>query len=180
MKSTTALISFAKTTFERCLTESLLDGRTPAPDREKAKRHFEGACAYCGDKSPRRWDHIVPVRDWGEATTHNLAPACQSCDDSKGKKPLKEWLLMDVPTPAHPGKRLSLNRQQLEQRLRLIERWAAVYQAPTKEEILESDLKDYQDLLRDLRGLCGRAEDLVHRARMRQGAKPLKPRARKN
>jgi len=52
-------------------------------------------CAYCGkrlyEKGKRRnieYDHILPYGSGGK----RVVPACAECNESKGKKGLKEWL----------------------------------------------------------------------------------------
>jgi hypothetical protein len=54
-------------------------------------------CAYCGDKSTE-WDHLQPLvlnrRPTGYVTKiANLVPACGKCNQSKGNKPWRDWLL---------------------------------------------------------------------------------------
>jgi hypothetical protein len=54
-------------------------------------------CAYCGDKSTE-WDHLRPLvlnrRPTGYISEiHNLVPACGKCNQSKGNKPWRLWML---------------------------------------------------------------------------------------
>jgi 5-methylcytosine-specific restriction endonuclease McrA len=54
-------------------------------------------CAYCGDKSSE-WDHLRPLvlnrRPTGFITEiANLVPACGKCNQSKGNKPWRDWML---------------------------------------------------------------------------------------
>jgi hypothetical protein len=54
-------------------------------------------CAYCGDKSTE-WDHLRPLvlnrRPTGFITEiANLVPACGKCNQSKGNKVWKDWML---------------------------------------------------------------------------------------
>jgi hypothetical protein len=54
-------------------------------------------CAYCGD--PRtEWDHFRPIVKGRQPTGYiteiaNLVPACGKCNQSKGNKNWKEWML---------------------------------------------------------------------------------------
>lgn len=54
-------------------------------------------CAYCGD--PRtEWDHFRPIVKGRQPTGFiteiaNLVPACGKCNQSKGNKNWKEWIL---------------------------------------------------------------------------------------
>lgn len=54
-------------------------------------------CAYCGDKSSE-WDHLRPLVIGRRPTGFiseiaNLVPACGKCNQSKGNKPWREWML---------------------------------------------------------------------------------------
>jgi hypothetical protein len=54
-------------------------------------------CAYCGDKASE-WDHLRPLvskrRPTGFITEiANLVPACGKCNQSKGNKQWREWML---------------------------------------------------------------------------------------
>lgn len=54
-------------------------------------------CAYCGD--PRtEWDHFRPIVKGRQPTGYvteiaNLVPSCGKCNQSKGNKNWKEWML---------------------------------------------------------------------------------------
>lgn len=52
----------------------------------------EGRCAYCHEEKPLAMDHIVPISAGGNHTWNNIAPACKSCNSSKGNKDMLEWL----------------------------------------------------------------------------------------
>jgi hypothetical protein len=59
--------------------------------------HDDVRCAYCGDRSTE-WDHLRPLvlnrRPTGFITEiANLVPACGKCNQSKGNKPWREWML---------------------------------------------------------------------------------------
>jgi len=54
-------------------------------------------CAYCGDRATE-WDHLRPLvvkrRPTGFISEiANLVPACGKCNQSKGNKPWREWIL---------------------------------------------------------------------------------------
>ena len=65
-------------------------------------------CAYCGDKYTE-WDHLNPLikdkRPTGYVSEiHNLVPACGKCNQSKGNKPWKKWMLSEaLQSPASRG-----------------------------------------------------------------------------
>ncbi len=50
-----------------------------------------GACLYCGDRAVTV-DHIFPRVLGGLDDMDNLAPACMTCQNSKGRKTLEEWV----------------------------------------------------------------------------------------
>lgn len=45
-------------------------------------------CTYCGSTRNMQDDHIIAKTKGGATTT----PACAACNQSKGDKPLMEWL----------------------------------------------------------------------------------------
>lgn len=49
------------------------------------------ACVYC-DMPFQEIDHIEPIALGGQNHVDNLVPACETCNRSKGAKPLAEWL----------------------------------------------------------------------------------------
>src|SRR2546430_891955 len=54
-------------------------------------------CAYCGDKASE-WDHLRPLvlrrRPTGYVSEiANLVPSCGKCNQSKGNKPWRGWVL---------------------------------------------------------------------------------------
>jgi hypothetical protein len=65
-------------------------------------------CVYCGDPSTE-WDHLRPLvtnqRPTGYVTEiQNLVPACGKCNQSKGKKPWREWMFSAAQrSPANRG-----------------------------------------------------------------------------
>ncbi len=58
-------------------------------------------CAYCGDKNTE-WDHLRPLVFEKRPTGYiseiaNLVPACGECNQSKGNKPWREWIMSSAP-----------------------------------------------------------------------------------
>lgn len=47
-----------------------------------------GVCTYCGSTWKTQNDHVIARAKGGATTTE----ACRACNQSKGKKPLMEWL----------------------------------------------------------------------------------------
>lgn len=61
-------------------------------DDEKIKLQTGQACNYCGASESLTLDHIFPVKYGGKDLAENLIYACKSCNSSKGKKDLMEWM----------------------------------------------------------------------------------------
>lgn len=58
-------------------------------------------CVYCGD-SYTEWDHLRPLVRNQKPTGYiseiaNLVPCCGKCNQSKGKKPWREWIMSSAP-----------------------------------------------------------------------------------
>jgi len=49
-------------------------------------------CTYCGSQENLSLDHVVALAAGGAHCQDNLTVACQSCNSSKGAKPVAEWL----------------------------------------------------------------------------------------
>ncbi|MEU5429013.1 HNH endonuclease [Streptomyces olivoreticuli] len=49
-------------------------------------------CCYC-DSEATTLDHVAPLGFGGHDVERNVAPACQPCNSSKGRKALTEWAL---------------------------------------------------------------------------------------
>lgn len=63
-------------------------------DREWATmlaRHG-GRCVYCGRTDRITQDHLTPLCRGGDHTESNIVPACLSCNSSKGRRTLAEFL----------------------------------------------------------------------------------------
>ena len=87
-------------------------------------------CAYCGDPTTE-WDHFRPLvvkqRPTGYITEiANLVPACGKCNQSKGNKSWKVWILSAA--RRSPSARSVANLDEKVQRLEAFEAWST----PTK------------------------------------------------
>jgi HNH endonuclease len=84
-------------------------------------------CSYCGDKATE-WDHLRPLVVAGRPTGYphsiqNLVPSCGKCNQSKGNKPWKTWMVSKaVHSPANRG--IPDVAARIE-RLEANEKWAA-------------------------------------------------------
>lgn len=61
-------------------------------DDEKIKIETGKICNYCGSKEKLALDHIFPQKYGGLDVAENLIFACRTCNSSKGKKDLMEWM----------------------------------------------------------------------------------------
>jgi hypothetical protein len=61
-------------------------------DDEKIKLLSGSKCSYCGATDNLTLDHIFPQKFGGKDSGDNLVYACKSCNSSKGKKDLMEWM----------------------------------------------------------------------------------------
>lgn len=59
---------------------------------EKIKLQTGQMCNYCGSTENLALDHIFPQKLAGTDSADNLIFACRSCNSSKGKKDLMEWM----------------------------------------------------------------------------------------
>lgn len=68
-----------------------LNAASPSEVEEKFNR-ADGHCVYCGRKSKLTVDHVIPLSSAGDHSEQNLVPCCKSCNSSKNKSELSEWL----------------------------------------------------------------------------------------
>ncbi len=61
-------------------------------DDEKIKLQTGQICNYCGSPDKLALDHIFSQRFGGQDNAENLIFACRTCNSSKGKKDLMEWM----------------------------------------------------------------------------------------
>lgn len=52
----------------------------------------ERVCNYCGVGGPLAQDHVLPRKLGGDDRPENLVLACPSCNSSKGKRDMLEWM----------------------------------------------------------------------------------------
>ncbi len=61
-------------------------------DDEKIKLQTGQICNYCGSSEKLALDHIFPQKFGGKDDAENLIFVCKSCNSSKGKRDLIEWM----------------------------------------------------------------------------------------
>jgi hypothetical protein len=115
---------------------SVIPVRVPTPDEiEEALAILEMdpadvRCAYCGDNASE-WDHLRPLVLGKRPTGYiseiaNLVPSCGKCNQSKGNKNWRDWMLSNA--PRSPTGRDLPDVQERAARLDVYERW----REPTK------------------------------------------------
>ncbi len=87
-------------------------------------------CAYCGDAASE-WDHLRPLVMQRRPTGFiseiaNLVPSCGKCNQSKGNKPWRDWMLSSA--KLSPTGRQIANVADRVARLEAFEKW----RVPTK------------------------------------------------
>lgn len=137
-------------------------------------------CAFCGDKSTE-WDHLRPLvlgrRPTGFISEiHNLVPACGKCNQSKGNKAWRAWMLSKA--KHSPTGRSLLNIADRIARLDVYERW----RPPTKvdfEAILgQEDWGNYWALWASLNTSLEQCQAVADALRKRMGDHLLQHKAR--
>lgn len=98
-------------------------------------------CAYCGDKSTE-WDHFRPIVTNKKPTgyisnIYNLVPSCGKCNQSKGSKNWKEWILSNA--RLSPKSRRIADLNQKVQLLERYEQWGSVKPVDF-EKLIDKDL----------------------------------------
>lgn len=83
-------------------------------------------CAYCGDPYTE-WDHFHPLVEGKKPTgyiseIHNLVPSCSKCNQSKGNKYWKTWMMSDANYSPH-----SRNIPDIEYRIQKLEEFERRY-----------------------------------------------------
>ena len=63
-------------------------------DDEKMKLQSGQICNYCGSTKYLTLDHVLPKALGGSDSADNLLFVCKTCNSSKGKKDLMEWMVL--------------------------------------------------------------------------------------
>jgi hypothetical protein len=109
-------------------------------------------CAYCGDRSTE-WDHLRPLvlnrRPTGYISEiANLVPACGKCNQSKGNKEWRKWMLSDArlsPTGRQKGDVLERYK-----RLEAYESWRSPIHVDFERIVGHEEWERYWSLLEDV------------------------------
>jgi len=162
IRTTTGSLAYAKYQLRRSILESALEDNYSDKDHKDALRYF-GGCAFCDSKTTSRMDHLVPVISLGDFVRSNVVPACQVCDDSKGQREYHEWMRNST-SPKSLRKR-GLSDKQIEDRIKLIEKWQGEYTAKTEKEFFGQHYEEYLDILNKMEALCDEARQLVDKVK---------------
>jgi hypothetical protein len=162
IRTQTGSIAYAKYQLRRSILENALEKNFTTEDYEDALQFF-GGCAFCGAKHAPRKDHLVPVIECGDFVRRNVVPACQKCDDSKGRNGYHEWML-------NSNSRCSLKARgftdkQIEKRSRLIEKWQSGYTPKTEAQLFGKDYSTYQQILQRMEQLCEESRQMTDRVK---------------
>ena len=77
------------------LYKGLIDGKMNIRsmfDDEKVKLLSSNRCCYCGVEEKLAIDHLIPQFLGGNDSSDNFVYACKTCNSSKGKKDMMEWM----------------------------------------------------------------------------------------
>jgi hypothetical protein len=124
-------------------------------------------CAYCGDQSTE-WDHLRPLVHNRRPTGFiseiaNLAPSCGKCNQSKGNKAWRPWMLGAA--PRSPGGRKIGDLADRIVRLEAYEHWRPPTQVDF-EAILGNELwEHYWSLCDDINKELREAQTVADKIR---------------
>ncbi|HXB62351.1 MAG TPA: HNH endonuclease [Acidobacteriaceae bacterium] len=132
-------------------------------------------CSYCGDKSTE-WDHLRPIikdqRPTGYITEiANLVPACGKCNQSKGNKTWREWIVSSA--KLSPKTRGKTDIEDRVARLTNYEHWFKPKNIPI-ESIVDAELWKHHetnwrtvlDLLKESQKLAKEIREAIKQAQI--------------
>lgn len=114
-------------------------------------------CAYCSDPYTE-WDHLRPLVVQQRPTGYiseiaNLVPACGKCNQSKGNKPWRSWILSDA--PRSPKSRQVTGIEGKIARLEAYEEWRDVtpldFEQIIRRDLWERHWRNWQRVLQEMR-----------------------------
>jgi hypothetical protein len=114
-------------------------------------------CAYCGDPYTE-WDHLNALVVNQEPTGYiselaNLVPSCGKCNQSKGKKPWRDWMRSSA--PRCPSMRGVADLEVRMERLEMYEQWRRAknfnFRSMVGEELWEEHRKNWREMLAQMK-----------------------------
>ena len=120
-------------------------------------------CAYCGDRASE-WDHlralVVKRRPTGFISEiANLVPSCGKCNQSKGNKPWREWMLGKA--ELSPTGRGLLDIADRVSRLEAYERWRAPTRVDFESIVARDTWEHYWSLCERVIDDMGRCQEVA-------------------
>ena len=157
---------------ERSLEDCLRKREFGRNEMRKVVEFFEQwerqpTCAYCGISDVSRWDHIVPVMSGGATMSGNMVLACSTCDNSKGRLGLYEWMQSDAPKA--PKRRGVANRLGRIERIRAYVEHHAYRSEPLEDGLSGDEVQRLRAIRERLDSLRQEVDSLVVDFRMRTG-----------
>jgi hypothetical protein len=136
-------------------------------------------CAYCGDKASE-WDHLRPLvlkrRPTGYVSEiANLVPACGKCNQSKGNKPWRDWMLSSArlsPT----GRRVEGVSTRLA-RLEAYEQWRSPVRVDFEAVLGRDGWAHYWSLCEDVNEQLRKCQGVADTLRVQIGESLKKPKS---
>jgi len=109
-------------------------------------------CAYCGDQSTE-WDHLRPLVLKRRPTGYiseiaNLVPACGKCNQSKGNKQWREWIVSNA--QRSPTGRGIADVRERSERLDTFEKWLTPVQIDFDSIVGHEEWERYWNLCEEL------------------------------
>ena len=83
---------------QRGLRELLSERYITLSEWDRVLAIFGQRCAFCGiehsgnNRTGLVRDHLIPAVDFGELCLGNTVPACQDCNDRRGRRPWRDYL----------------------------------------------------------------------------------------
>ncbi len=130
-------------------------------------------CAYCGDKSSE-WDHLRPLvvnkRPTGFVSEiANLVPACGKCNQSKGNKPWRIWIVSDA--KLSPTGRKVADVAARFARLEAYENWQPPTQVDFEAILGRDDWEKYWTMWKDVNETLSECQSVAELLRARVAEK---------
>ncbi len=125
-------ITFRTSTITNAFVSALLPFTQPKPSEMGEVLNIlemnpnDLRCAYCGDKATE-WEHLHPIVKERFPTGYpssirNLVPSCGKCNQSKGGKEWRDWIISNA--PRSPKSRKTTDLDKRISRLERYEKWA--------------------------------------------------------
>lgn len=118
-------------------------------------KEFSHRCAYCcceasADNRGIVPDHLVAVTEFGELVSGNTIPACQSCNDSRGNKDWRSFVISRFPIVA---------AERIEAIERHIQKHNYIPRTP-ESALTGEELVEYNEVILQWENLLSRAQAL--------------------